>query len=182
MTTAFVLSGGGSLGAIQVGGLTALADAVNGGWAASGFDPAATHALADVWRGLSRGQVFPTNPMVGLLGALGRRRNLVSDSGLRRLLHRNVRSARVEDSPIPLRVVPTDVLSGRDILLSRGDAVEAILASAAIPGVLPPVRIDGRELIDCGIVNNTPTSPTKSRSPGESTLSNRFRPSAYGAM
>ena len=55
-------------------------------------------------------------------------------------------------------MVATDVLSGQDVLLSRGDAVDAIAASAAIPAVFPPVSIDGRDLIDGGVVNNTPLS------------------------
>ena len=50
------------------------------------------------------------------------------------------------------------MLSGQDVLLSSGDAVDAIAASAAIPAVFPPVSIDGRDLIDGGVVNNTPLS------------------------
>lgn len=172
MKTAFVLSGGASLGSIQVGMLLALAEAgivpdvivgtsvgaVNGGWIASRPDLTGATALADLWRSLSREDVFPTRPLAGLLGFLGRRPNLVPDSGLRRLLEDNLEFARLEDSPIPLHVVATDVLSGQDVLLSSGDAVDAIAASAAIPAVFPPVSLDGRDLIDGGVVNNTPLS------------------------
>lgn len=172
MTTAFVLSGGASLGSIQVGMLLGLAEAriepdmivgtsvgaVNGGWIASRPDLAGVTALAGLWRSLSRADVFPTRPVAGLLGFLGRRPNLVPDSGLRRLLEDNLGFSRLEHAPIPLHVVATDVLSGQDVLLSSGDAVEAIAASAAIPAVFPPVSIDGRDLIDGGVVNNTPLS------------------------
>lgn len=172
MTTAFVLSGGASLGSIQVGMLLGLAEsriepdmivgtsvgAVNGGWIASRPDRGGVTALAGLWRSLSRHDVFPTRPMVGLLGFLGRRPNLVPDSALRRLLEDNLGFSRLEDAPIPLHVVATDVLSGQDVLLSSGDAVEAIAASAAVPAVFPPVSIDGRDLIDGGVVNNTPLS------------------------
>jgi NTE family protein len=172
MTTAFVLSGGASLGAIQVGMLLGLAEAgitpdlivgtsvgaVNGGWAASGTDVARIEALADVWRSLSRNEVFPTRPILGLLGFLGQRPNLVSDTGLRRLLSHHLGFSRLEDAPIPLHVVATDARSGQDMLLSSGDAIDAIAASAAIPAVLPPVNIDGRDLIDGGVVNNNPLS------------------------
>lgn len=172
MTTAFVLSGGAGLGAIQVGMLLGLAEAgitpdlivgtsvgaVNGGWIASRPDLAGVTALADLWRSLSRSDVFPTRPLAGLLGFLGRRPNLVPDSGLRRLLEDNLGFPRLEEAPIPLHVVATDVLSGQDVLLSTGDAVDAITASAAIPAVFPPVTIDGRDLIDGGVVNNTPLS------------------------
>lgn len=154
MTTAFVLSGGASLGSIQVGMLLGLAEegispdvfvgtsvgAINGGWLAERSDIAGINALADLWRSLSRDDVFPTRPIVGLLGFLGRRSNLVPDTGLRRLLTDHLGFARLQDAPIPLHVVATDVLSGQDVLLSSGDAVGAIAASAAIPAVFPPVH------------------------------------------
>ena len=97
-TTAFVLSGGASLGAIQVGMLRALyergiapdvivgtsAGAMNGAFIASRPQTVATaDALAAVWRDLRRGQVFPLNPITGLLGFLGARDHLVPASGLR---------------------------------------------------------------------------------------------------
>lgn len=75
MTTAFVLSGGASLGSIQVGMLLALAEAgiapdlivgtsvgaLNGGWISSRPDIDGINGLADLWRSLSRKDVFPTN-------------------------------------------------------------------------------------------------------------------------
>jgi NTE family protein len=172
MTTAFVLSGGASLGAVQVGMLRALADegitpdlivgtsvgALNGGWIASRPDAAGTGALADLWLSLSRKEIFPTHPIAGLLGFLGRRQHLIPNSGLRRLLSDQLGFARLEDAPIPFHVVATDVISGTDVLLSSGDAVDAIAASAAIPGIFPPVKINGRDLMDGGVVNNTPVS------------------------
>ena len=132
--------------------------ALNGGWIASRPDGAGLDALADLWRSLSRNDVFPTRPILGLLGFLGQRPNLLPNSGVRRLLTDHLGFSRLEDAPILLHVVATDVLSGHDVLLSSGDAVEAILASAAIPAVFPPVKINGRYLIDGGVVNNTPLS------------------------
>ncbi len=172
MTTAFVLSGGASLGAIQVGMLRGLAEqgitpdlivgtsvgAVNGGWIASRPDARGIDALADLWLSLSRKDIFPSHPISGLLGFLGRSSHLVPNSGLRRLLTDQLEFARLEDAPIPFHVVATDVISGTDVLLSSGDAVDAIAASAAIPGIFPPVNINGRDLMDGGVVNNTPLS------------------------
>lgn len=172
MAVAFVLSGGASLGAVHVGMLRHLAEAgiapdlivatsvgaVNGGWIASRPDPAGVDALADLWRSLSRSDVFPTNPISGLLGFLGQRPNLFPASGVRRLLTENLAFTRLEDAPIPLHVVATDVLSGEDVLFSTGDAADAIAASAAIPAVFPPVTINGRHYMDGGVVNNTPLS------------------------
>ena len=169
MTNAFVLSGGASLGAAQAGMLAALTEAgvrpdlvvgtsvgaVNGAWVAGGGDP---DGLGAIWRSLRRNTVFPARPLGGVLGFVGRRHHLVPDSGLRRLLREHVIFDRLENARIPFHVVATDVLTGWDTLLSHGDAVDAILASTAIPGVLPPVRVAGRDLMDGGVVNNTPIS------------------------
>src|SRR3954451_24016338 len=160
---AFVLSGGAGLGAIQVGMLHALyergiapdvivgtsAGAMNGGFIASRPQTVETAgALAAVWRDLRRGQVFPLNPLTGLLGFLGARDHLVPASGLRRLIARNVQGELLEDMEIPLHVVAVDVISGEEVRLSHGRAVDAVLASAAIPGVVAPVRWEDRTLMD----------------------------------
>jgi NTE family protein len=170
--TAFVLSGGAALGSVQVGMLLALQEhgivpdllvgtsvgAMNGGWLAAGWDRQSLLGLADLWRGLHRSDVFPTRPLVGLRGFLGRSSYLVPSSGLRRVLQDNLRLERLEDAVVPLHVIATDVLTGQDVRLSTGPAVEAVLASASIPAVFPPVLIDGRELVDGGLINNTPIS------------------------
>src|SRR5262245_17522983 len=112
---AFVLSGGASLGSIQVGMLKALyerrvvpdvivgtsAGALNGAFIASRPQTVATaDALAEVWRGLRRNQVFPVNPLTGLLGFLGSRDHLVPASGLKRLITDHVERVRLEEMPI----------------------------------------------------------------------------------
>jgi NTE family protein len=171
MPVAFVLSGGASLGAVEVGMLAALQEhgvkpdlivgtsvgALNGAWLA-GHPGAPIDGLADVWRGLRRSSVFPADPLLGLLGFAGRRRGLVSERALRRLIARHLTFERLEDAPIPLHVVAVDVLTGHDMLLSNGRALDAILASAAIPAVFAPVAIDGVPYMDGGVVNNTPIS------------------------
>lgn len=55
-------------------------------------------------------------------------------------------------------MIATEVISGKEIALTHDDSVEAIVASAAIPGVFPPVNIDERMLMDGGVVNITPIS------------------------
>ncbi len=82
--------------------------------------------------------------MLGLLDMVLRRRpHLVEAKALRMLLEKNLSFMRVEQAALPLHVVATDVLSGNEIVISSGPVVDAVLASAAIPGVFPPVRIDG---------------------------------------
>ena len=103
--TAFVLSGGASLGAIQAGMLRALYErrispdlivgssvgSVNGAFIASRLQtPATAIELASVWRTLSRGEVFPLNPITGLLGFLGSRDHLVPKGSLRSLIREHI--------------------------------------------------------------------------------------------
>ena len=102
--------------------------------------------------------MFPTRPLLGLRGFLGRTDHLVPDDGVRALVSSNINFARLEDAAIPLHVVVTDAATGAEAVLSTGHAVDAIVASASIPGVLPPVKIDGRLVMDGGISNNTPIS------------------------
>ena len=172
MSIAFVMSGGASLGAVQVGMLQALSEreilpdlvfgasagALNAGWVAGDPTLADLDALADIWISLRTRDVFPLRPLTGLLGFLGRRDSLVTSDHLRSLVARNLRFTRLEEAPIPLCVVTTEVTTGKEIALNRGDAVSAIVASAAIPGVFPPVTIGGHTVIDGGVANNTPIS------------------------
>jgi NTE family protein len=173
MSTAFVLSGGASLGAIQVGMLRALyergitpdfiigtsAGALNGAFIASRPQTVNTaDDLAGVWRGVRRSEIFPANPMTGLIGFLGRRNYLVADSGLRALLEREIGFERLEDATVPLHVIAVDLYSAKEVRLSSGPAADAVMASAAIPGVFEPVPWDDMDLIDGGVANNTPIS------------------------
>lgn len=67
---------------------------------------------------------------------------------------------RIEDLPIPLTIVATDVLSRQEVWLTRGDLFDAIRASIAVPTVFTPHVIDGRPLLDGGILNPVPIAPT----------------------
>ena len=169
--TAFVLSGGAALGAIQAGMLSALYEreirpdlvvgtsvgAINAAFIASRPQTLDTAGeLAEIWRGIGRGDVFPLNPVAGFLGFFGARDHLVPDAGLRRLLEEHLEFERLQDAAIELHVIATDVLSGTEMRLSRGNALEAVMASAAIPGVFAPVPWHGKELMDGGVANNAP--------------------------
>jgi NTE family protein len=171
--TAFVLAGGGALGAMQAGMLYALyergivpdllvgtsAGALNAAYVASRPPTAATaRDLAAVWCGLRRKDVFPLRMATLLPGLAGRRDHLAPDCGLRRLATRHLQITRLEDASIPLHLIAWDLLSGQEARLSEGPAIEAVLAAAAIPGLLPPVPLDGRLLADGGVANNTPIS------------------------
>jgi NTE family protein len=171
--TAFVLSGGASLGAAQVGMLEALyehgiapdllvgtsAGALNAAFVASRPQTVATaRELGRVWRGLQREDVFPVSMSALVGGVCGRRDHVVPDRGLRQLVRRYCTFDDLADATIPLHLVAFDLAEGRELLLSAGPAVDAIAASASIPGVFPPVKMAERRLIDGGVVNNTPIS------------------------
>jgi hypothetical protein len=63
---------------------------------------------------------------------------------------------RLEDAVVPVEVVATSLSDGRERWFTYGPAVDAVLASAAIPAIFPPVEIDGERYIDGGVVNNVP--------------------------
>jgi NTE family protein len=170
MTTAFVLSGGGSLGAVPVGMLQALlargvepdllvgtsAGAVNAAWVAGhGTSPGSLAELARLWAGLRRSDVFPFRPWRAVQAVAGRQSALCSDDGLRRLVHSHVGIQDLAEAVVPVHVVAADLLSGEEVLLSEGNVVDAVLASTAIPGVLPPVAVAGRQLVDGGVAHHT---------------------------
>jgi NTE family protein len=168
---AFVLSGGASLGAVEVGMLAALRErgirpdlivgtsvgALNAAWLA-GHPDAPIDDLAEVWKGLHRSDVFPADPRRGLLALAGRRPSLFDEGPLRSLIERHLTFSRLEEAPTPLHVVAVEVLTGREVLLSAGPAVDSVLASAALPAFFEPVEIGGVPYMDGGVGNNTPIS------------------------
>lgn len=167
--TAYVLAGGGSLGAAQVGMLRALVEsgidadlivgtsvgAINAAYFAADPTRDGVAKLEAVWRGLKRTDILPLG-WRGLLGFLRRRDHLVPSDGLRRLIDFHLPYRNLEDAALPVHVVATDILSGEAVTLSRGSATQAVLASSAIPAAFAPVEIDGRLLCDGAVASNTP--------------------------
>lgn len=170
--TAFVLAGGGARGAVQVGMLAELVDrgiradrvygasvgAVNGAAYCGDPTPAGMERLGKIWSGLSGAEIFPTGRVHGPWRYLQQRPSVHRDTGLRRIVESGLTFGRLEEAEIPLEVVATSLTDGRECWLTHGSAVEAIMASAAIPALLPPVRIGSDLMIDGGVVNNVPLS------------------------
>jgi NTE family protein len=169
--TAFVLAGGASLGALQVGMLGALYEqgitadlfvgtsigALNAAYVASRPQtPATARQLARVWRGINRIDVFPVSLRRVVGGLAGHRDHLVPPLGLRQIVQRHVLFEDLADARVPLHVVAYDINRGAETVLSAGPAIDAIVASCSVPGVFPPVPIGDKLLIDGGVVNNTP--------------------------
>lgn len=167
--TAFVLAGGGSLGAIQVGMLTELlatgmrpdlivgvsAGALNGSFLAHDCSLATVDRMARLWSRVRTRDILGLSWST-LLGVIGLRSHLAHADGLRRLLERELLTRTFEQTQVPLYVVAADQETGDEVLLSTGDILESVLASTAIPGVFPPVLLAGRTLVDGVVATGTP--------------------------
>lgn len=172
--TAFVFAGGGSLGAVEVGMLRALVHhgirpdfvvgasvgAINAVYFAKHPTPDGVDRLERIWRTVRRQDVFPVSTLGAVVRMITRRGHLISQAALRRLLEAHMPGLRLEDTSLPCHVVATDLLAGTEVHLTAGPAVEALLASTAIPGVFQPVRHAGRHLVDGGVMSNTPIATT----------------------
>ncbi len=167
--TAFVFAGGGSFGAIQVGMLHALAahgvvadvvfgssvGALNGAYYAGTPTIEGIRQLETIWRGLHRRDVFQVT-WRSVLGFVRRRDFLVTSEGLRQIVDKHLPYRDLEEAKIPVHIVATDILSGETVVLSKGPAAQAILASAAIPPAFAPVKFENLYLADGAISSNTP--------------------------
>jgi NTE family protein len=167
--TAFVFAGGGSFGAIQVGMLQSLvahgitADlvvgssvgALNGAFYAGDPTLKGVERLSEIWRGLKRQDVFPLT-MRSLLTFLWRRDFLIPHDGIRKLIEDHIPFRRLEQAPLPVHIVTTDIISGDSVVLSEGSTSDAIVASTAIPGAFSPVHYRDYYLADGAISSNTP--------------------------
>jgi NTE family protein len=173
---AFVLTGGASHAAVQVGMIKALSDAGIRPDLLVGTSAGAVNAVAYAadptddgirqltrgWQRARRSQVFPLRSSNLVLGVIGRRDYLLTNRGLAALIREFVGVEHLEASLIPVHVVATELVSGDPVTLSEGPVLPALLASTAIPGVFPPVDIGGRLLVDGGIASDTPTLEAES--------------------
>jgi NTE family protein len=164
-----VLGGGATLGAFEVGVIDVMArrgivpdfivgtsvGAINAAFWATNPDPSAGERLLQLWMECSGSTMFPDGP-IPMVGRLFQRKNhLTTQRGLAATLRRGLlEGATIERSKVPLAIVATDALRGERVVLRRGRLLPAVLASAAIPGLWPAVEIDGRRLIDGGLVSN----------------------------
>ena len=167
---AFVLGGGGHLGAHEVGMLRALLEreivpdvvlgtsigAINGAVIAAAPNTGTVEQLARVWTRIERSDAF-AGSMLGRLTTLARTRtHLHENDGLRAMLGDAIPFANIEDLPLRFECVAASIESASERWFTSGNLVDAVLASSAVPGILPPVEIDGEHFLDGGIVNSIP--------------------------
>lgn len=167
---AFVLSGGGNLGAAQVGGLLALLEAgvrpdlvvgcsvgaLNGTFLAA--DPTLDQAesLAEVWRALTSTSVFATPRRRQLVNVVRGRDHIFENGGLRDLISRLSPVADLSDCEVPMHVVTTDLELGAAAWFTTGPVATVLAASAALPGLFSPVELDGHLHVDGGVLQPLP--------------------------
>lgn len=167
---AFVLGGGGSLGAMQVGMLRALEEhgvhpdlvvgtsvgSLNGALLA--LDPrGAPVRLPAIWNHLNRHEAFPGGVFSQVRTLRHAKTHLFPNTGLAKIIHEHLgEDTTFDDLALPLGVVTTEIDSAEAHLFRSGPLLPPLLASAAIPGIYPPVEHDGKLLYDGGLVANVP--------------------------
>ena len=166
-----MLGGGGNLGALQVGMLQAVlargivpdelvgcsAGAINAAVIADDPTPDGAARLAEFWTS-DPAIIAPLGRFDGVRLLTHRGSSLQTNTGLRRALEANLPHRRFEDYALPFHVVATSLRTGTERWFSSGDVVPPLLASAALPGLFPPVTIEGDPLVDGGVLNNVPLS------------------------
>ena len=169
---AFVLSGGSSLGAVQVGMLQAIQErgivpnllvgtsvgALNAAYIGQGFTRARLAHLAAIWAGLRTSHVFGRPGWRSLVRMVWRGGPLASVAGLRTLIDTHLPPSHTALT-IQTTVVAADLLTGEAVMLSEGDLRRHVQASAAIPGIFPPVPVGDHLLVDGGLAAHVPLLP-----------------------
>lgn len=167
---AFVLSGGGSLGAVQVGALQSLMDAgirpdvivgcsvgaLNSAFLAVDPTRERLDALESLWLGLNRADIFPATRR-SIAGHVVRRdTHLYEPHGLRDLVDRLVPATDLAHLSIPVHIVTTDLFSGQPVWWTSGAPRDVLVASACLPGLFPPVPLAGSLHVDGGVTCPVP--------------------------
>jgi NTE family protein len=167
---AFVLGGGGVLGAVEVGMLRALfrarirpdlvigtsIGAVNGALVAADPVEAVTDRLVRLWASPEASEVYGDS-VARQLRRFAARTHLHSPRPLRRLLERELgEGATFADLKVPFQCCAASIERAAEHWFASGPVVDAVLASAAVPGLLPPAEIHGEHFVDGGIVNSIP--------------------------
>lgn len=168
--TAFVLGGGGHLGAHEVGMLRALLErgitpdlvigtsigAINGAFVAADPTVASVDVLAGLWTSIQDADVLGGSMFTRLQTFAKTRTHAHSNAGLRRLLERSLPVRTFEQLLVPFQCVAASIERAQPRYFDAGPLAPAILASSAVPGLLPPVEIDGEHFIDGGVVDSIP--------------------------
>jgi NTE family protein len=133
--------------------------AFNGVWLAHHPSVEGLKRLEQVWLGVKFDDIFSGGPIRGVLKLMQRHPSFYAGDGIRRFVARVAREGQFTDGDfehlkIPLAVVATNLTRARPEIFEQGPLAPALLASAAIPGLLPPVTIQGEQYLDGGLLDN----------------------------
>lgn len=170
--TAFVLGGGGHRGAYEVGMLKALAHsgveadivvgtsigAINGAMYAADPSVGGVDRLEQAWRDLDFDDLFPGGLWGRARTAIKERTYLHANDHLRSWLVEQLGHRAIEELPTAFQCVAARIEDSSEHWFSEGPLIDALLASSAVPGLLPPVDIGGMHYVDGGVVNSIPLS------------------------
>ncbi len=132
------------------------AGAMNAAAYAGSPDAAGVEYLASVWRSLRREDIFPRGRIATPWRFFQQRESVHPADGLRRVVEGGLAFELIEDARVHLEVVATSLVDGRMQWFDSGPALTRIMASAALPALLPPVSIGEERFIDGGVVDNVP--------------------------
>lgn len=170
MSTAFVLGGGGVLGATQVGMLQGLLEegivpdlvvgtsigAINGAFVAQDPTPGAMDGLAELWADVVRSGGLMESPVRQAARLAKSRTHVLSPGTLPRLVARHLQVDRIEDLSVPFQCVAAHIETSASHWFTEGPIAPAVAASCAVPGLFAPVEIDGAHYLDGGLVHSIP--------------------------
>jgi NTE family protein len=171
MSTAFVLGGGGVLGAAEVGMLRALFErdiapdlilgtsvgALNGAMVARDPTPAVIDRMAELWADAAAdGAVYDDRRMRTVRRAVRTGTHIYSPKAMTERLRDEFGDLAIEDLPVRFQVCAASIERAAEHWFDSGPVVDAIVASAAVPGLLPPARVGDEHFLDGGIVNSIP--------------------------
>jgi NTE family protein len=169
MTTAFVFGGGGLLGASEVGMLRALIEAghrpdlvlgtsigaINGAVVAADPTPGCVTTLVETWESMSGSELF-SGALQRLRVAAATRTHLHSIAPLHTLIESKLGQINIEDLAVPFQCCAASIERAAETWFDQGPLARAVTASCAVPGMFPPVEIDGEHYLDGGLVNSLP--------------------------
>jgi NTE family protein len=130
--------------------------ALNGAAVAAVPDVTTVDQLEEVWTTLDKSEVFSGSVLSGAAHLVRTRTALQSNLPLRRLIEKTLPAKTFDDLTIPFQCVAASIERAAEHWFSEGSLVDAILASCAVPGILPAVKLNGEHFIDGGIVNSIP--------------------------
>ena len=169
--TAFVLGGGGALGAVEVGMLQALFErgivpdlvlgtsvgALNGALVARDPSSAVIERLVALWTAVGESRdVYPSQPLRTVRRAMTSGTHVFSSQPLRDRLQEEFGDVTFEELAVEFQVCAASIERAAEHWFTSGPLVPAVVASAAVPGLLPPAQVGDEHYLDGGIVNSIP--------------------------